>query len=338
MLLPAPDPRLSYVAPQAVARDLPEVRLVRFPRQVEAHLTGQIGPLANLRSSTGCGVRLATDSPWIAVHLARLRHHQPVPQSLGLEVGERAVHGPDLRPLDGDCTCWLPTGLERGGPLATCTIWLPPISTCAIAGLELADGSRAEAVVAPAPRWLAIGDSLTQGFSVQSPLDTWVHRASTALGLSAWNLGVGGIRIEPAVFAWALAERTWDLVTIALGSNHIWKASTVDEAADRAAALAELALAGGHGRVLWLLPPWKPMESGQGPAEFQGMALDREVAARVGVVREALRARLATYAPRLELVGELLPRDHRLLPDGLHPEAHGAARYAEAFIRSATGR
>jgi lysophospholipase L1-like esterase len=144
-----------------------------------------------------------------------------------------------------------------------------------------------------------------------------------------FNLGVGGLKIEPAVFAPALAARRYDLVTIALGSNHSWRESDVDLAAGRAAELADLALAGGHGRVVWLLPPWKPCEEGKGPPDFAGVPLDRATGDRAGRVREALRERLAAYAPRLEVVDDLMPHDHRLLPDGLHPQALGLARFAE---------
>jgi lysophospholipase L1-like esterase len=203
------------------------------------------------------------------------------------------------------------------------------ISTCAVAGLRVTAGARVSSPLLPEPRWLALGDSLTQGFSVQSPLQTWVHRLMRRWDLPAWNLGVGGIRIEPAVFAPALAARRWDLVTIALGSNHCWRESEVDSAAGRAAELAELALAGGHGRVVWILPPWKPCEEGKGPGDFQGVPLDAATGLRVGRVRAALRARLAAYAPRLELLDDLMPHDHRLLPDGLHPAALGFARYAD---------
>lgn len=316
------------------------MRLPRFPRQVAGILAGQIGPTANLRSSSGCGVRLATDSPWLAVRLARLRHHQPFPTSLALEIehadGIAAVHGSDLREQQNDVVVRLPTGLERGGPLVPIACWLPLISTCAIAGLAVAEGARVEPAPAPPPRWLAIGDSLTQGFSVQSPLDAWLPRLSRRLGMPCWNLGVGGIKIEPEAFRWALESRPWDLVTIALGSNHAWRESDADAVVEPALRLAHLALAGPHRRMVWILPPWKPCEAGQGPGEFQGVALGRDTGERAMRVRETLREALKPLAPRLQLVGDHVPEDHRLLPDGLHPAAHGSAIIAERLAAALT--
>lgn len=333
IVLTPDDPRIAWIAPLPVDRSQPEVRLERFPRAAAETLLGQIGPSANLRSSAGCGLRLASDSPWIELRLARLRHHQPFPQAVALEIGDgdaaAAVHGPDLRAQQGEVTVRLPTGCERGAPPQPLTLWLPCVSTCAVAGIAVADGAVIEPAPVPEPRWLAIGDSLTQGFSVQSPLDGWVHRLSRRLDLPCWNLGIGGVKIEPAAFRWALAARTWDLVTIGLGSNHAWRASDAAVAGERAAELAALALAGDHRRVVWILPPWKPCEDGKGPPDFQGVPLGPDTGERVRAVRAALRDRLAAFAPRLEIAEGHVPGDLRLLPDGLHPHAHGAAIIAE---------
>ncbi len=233
------DPRLAAFAPHGADRAGGAARLERFPRAVQERLAGQVGPLANLRSSAGCAWIISTDSPWIAVRLERLRHHQPLPCHIAIEVLDadrrHEALSEDLRERENAATVVLTTGLERGRQPGTVSIWLPPISTCALAGIELAEGSRAEAAVAPQARWLAIGDSLTQGFSVASPLQTWVHRLARRWHAPAHNLGVGGIRIEPTVFAPALAARSYDLVTIALGSNHAWHDSEADGAGARAA-------------------------------------------------------------------------------------------------------
>ncbi|HEX3134918.1 MAG TPA: hypothetical protein VHX44_15230 [Planctomycetota bacterium] len=92
ILIPASDPRLSYWCPETVDRSLAAVRLERFARAAYDALAGQIGPLANLRSSSGCAVVLRTDSPRVTLMMERLRHHQPIPCGIALEV-ERAGNG-----------------------------------------------------------------------------------------------------------------------------------------------------------------------------------------------------------------------------------------------------
>ncbi len=340
-VLPPSDQRLAFWCPQPVQRALAEVRLERFPAAAHAAVAGQIGPLANLRSSSGCAVLLRTDSPWVELRLDRLRHHQLVPVGVACEVQEaegwRAYASADLRERDGAVCVRFATGCERGGPLATVALWLPLISTCAVAGVAVAEDAQIAPATLPEPRWLAIGDSLAQGFTVQDPTQNWVHRLMRRWDLPVWNLGVGGVRIEPEVFAWALAARRWELVTIALGSNHAWRESDAEIAAERAVQLAELAVSGGHGRVVWILPPWKPCEDGKGPGEFAGVPLDAAAGERAGRVREAIRARLAGVAG-IEVVGDLGYRDHRYFPDGLHPFAIGFARFADQLDRALATR
>jgi len=333
------DPLLSWICPQAPAPGpAAPLRLERFPPEAARLLAGQIGPLANLRSSSGCGVRLATDSPWVELLLDRLRHHQPGPVGVALESqgGEPmdmlVADSPDLRGQDGTCGIRLPTGAVPGR-LRTLTWWLPLISTCTVSAVAVAMDAQVAIAPAPEAKWLAIGDRLTQGFCVQSPVQDWVSRVSRRLRLPAWNLGIGGIRIEPAVFAPALAAKAWDLVTIALGSNHCWKDADAATAGARASELAELAMSGGHKRVVWILPPWKPCEDGQGPPDFAGVILDRATGDRVRAVRAAMRDRLAGE-PGLELIEDLMPHDARILPDGLHPLALGHGRYGDAVARA----
>ncbi|HEU4753871.1 MAG TPA: SGNH/GDSL hydrolase family protein, partial [Armatimonadota bacterium] len=246
----------------------------------------------------------------------------------------RAYSSLDLREVGGSVSVPFATGLQRGEAPRTVALWLPLISTCALAGVSVAEGSRVEPAEPPEPRWLAIGDSLTQGFSVQCPTQSWVHRLARRWALPAWNLGVGGLKIEPGVVDWALRERRWELVTVALGSNHAWSDEDVLTVGDRAAEMAELALAGGHGRVAWILPGYKPLEEGKGPPDFMGVPLDRAAGERLRRIREILRERLSLYAPGLELVEEVAPRDPRLYPDGLHPFALGSARYADNLDRA----
>lgn len=336
MRLAPDDPRLAYWSPLPVDRARAEVRLERFAKASVEPLGYQVGPLANVRSSSGCAVVLRSDSPWVELELARLRHHQPLPVGVDLEVvgddGAVAVSAsPDLREREGAVTLRLATGLERGGSAATLWLWLPLISTAAVAGVAVAEGAVVVAPELPAPRWLALGDSLTQGFSVQQPTQCWVHRVGRRLGLPVWNLGVGGLRIEPELFAAAIAARPWELVTVGLGSNHAWREADLDAVEPRARALLAAIDAADCARVAWLLPPWKPMEGGAGPREFMGVALDAAAAARVARVRDALRAALAGH-PRVVVIEDPMPHDHRLYPDGLHPGAYASAACAAAVV------
>lgn len=333
--LPVDDPALSYWAPQAPHADPLGYRLQRFPMASQECIRGQMGPMANVRSASGCALVFATDSGQCILHLERLRHHQPV--SAHMSVQWCLPHGPwhtvpstDLRLHEGRHDLWLATGIPAG-EVVECWIWMPLISTCLIAGISVAEDAQVAAVDLPQPRWLALGDSLTQGFSVPCPHDHWLHRVSQERSLPAWNLGVGGLRIEPELFTWALAERSWDLVTIALGSNHAWRDSDAQAELleERARQLLDAVVAGDHRRVVWILPPWKPCEDGLGPPEFFGVPLDRAAGDRAQRIRQQLRQIVADYAPAVEVVEDLMPHDHRLLADGLHPGSIGMQAQAQ---------
>jgi len=327
---------LRVHAPRPPLRVDGELRCDRFPREVARHLAGQVGPLANLRSAAGCAVGWRSDAPWCRVELVRLRHLQPAATRIAVEIraddgGWRRVDSPDLRSESGDVAIEIPLGGERGGELRECWLRLPNISTCLLGGIVLPEGSRVDdPPPAPEPTWCALGDSFTQGFCAASPCDTFVHRHARRRGLDYWNLGLAGLTIEPEVFAWAL-ERRWDLITVGLGSNHAFTGDDDATVRARAAAMCELLARTDHGRIVWMLPPWKACEDGKGPPEFMGVPLDRAAGARAARIRDLLAEVLAEHRDRIDVVGDLIPHDHTLLPDGLHLTARGFALFEEAF-------
>lgn len=327
------DERLQFHAPQRVSREHASARLERFPEESYNVCAGQIGPLANLRSSSGCAVVVRTNSPVIDLRLERLRHHQVVSVGIAAEVKQddgtwATTASEDLREIDGDVSVRLATGLERANAPRDVMLWLPLISTCAVAGIAVMDGCVVEATAVPEPRWLAIGDSITQGFTVQSPAQNWTHRLMRRWDMPVMNLGVGGIKIEPGAFEWALKRNRWELVTIGLGGNHAWHDADVETVGERAHTLLDLVAAAQPGRVVWLAPGYKPSEDGKGPRDFAGVPLDEHSVRRVQRVRAILRETIQRHPARALLLEDLLPHDHRLYPDGLHPFALGFSRMA----------
>lgn len=330
--IPIQDERLHCFAPYAVSDSGQAKRFERFPKEIAQHLQGNIGPLANTRSSSGCFIEFLCDSPWIIVELTRLRHHQYTPGGMdcAIQLADgrwHYTHSEDLRCVDGDVQVRFATGLERGKALNHVRINLPLISTCAVKNIRLTRGSQIEAVTPHSARWLAIGDSLTQGFSVQSPSQHWTQQISDRMNLRHWNLGLGGLGIDHDVFDWALQAQPWELVTIGLGSNQAWSRSATEATSDAAHQLIDRLDAASIERAVWLLPPWKPLCDGLGPSEYMGVPLDQAAAERL----ERVRADLITVceARGIAYIDELLPRNHRLFVDGLHPAALGMQHYTQ---------
>ena len=69
------------------------------------------------------------------------------------------------------------------------------------------------------PRWIAYGDSITQGWSVAEASNSWARRIARRYGLELVNLGLAGSARGETAAAMAVAEATADIVTIAWGTN-----------------------------------------------------------------------------------------------------------------------
>jgi lysophospholipase L1-like esterase len=80
----------------------------------------------------------------------------------------------------------------------------------------------------PARRYLAYGSSITHGFIATRPGDAYPARVASALGVDAFNLGLGGAaKLEPEMADHIAGRDDWDFASLELGINLIGK--TTDE-------------------------------------------------------------------------------------------------------------
>lgn len=76
--------------------------------------------------------------------------------------------------------------------------------------------------IAPSPpqrRWLAYGDSITEGWGASAPGRTWLATAARRLDLEAVNFGYAGSGRGELVVAEAMAGAAADVITVAFGTN-----------------------------------------------------------------------------------------------------------------------
>jgi lysophospholipase L1-like esterase len=79
-----------------------------------------------------------------------------------------------------------------------------------------------DAAIAPGPpqrRWLAYGDSITEGWGASAPGRTWLATAARRLDLEAVNFGYAGSGRGELVVAEAMAGAAADVITLAFGTN-----------------------------------------------------------------------------------------------------------------------
>jgi lysophospholipase L1-like esterase len=97
------------------------------------------------------------------------------------------------------------------------TVYLPEGMAPTLTGITGLGGA-----IAPGPprrRWLAYGDSITEGWGASAPGRTWLATATRRLGLEAVNFGYAGSGRGELVVAEAMAAVPADVITLAFGTN-----------------------------------------------------------------------------------------------------------------------
>ncbi|MFF0499783.1 SGNH/GDSL hydrolase family protein [Nocardia aobensis] len=231
--------------------------------------------------------------------------------------GDRCVGVVDVPESGGPVT----VPLERDG--AVYTIYLPEARLGRVSAL-VPVGGRIEAIP-PRPRWLAYGDSITQGWSVSDPALAYPAIVARRHGLEAWNLGFAGAARGEIAAAQYLATVEAEVISLAFGTNN-W--SVLPTGAGHMAALVRdfvTAVRAGHPRtpLLILSPIVRP------EAEQSRNAVGATLAELRDAVEAAARqlhesAGPIRLVPGRDLVG---PVD---LVDGIHPGDAGHHAIAAA--------
>ena len=182
-------------------------------------------------------------------------------------------------------------------------------------------------------RWLAHGDSITQGAHALSPGMTYVYLAADALGWDAINIGFGGSAWGDAEVAEYIASRTdWDLLTIAIGTNTFGgeRESAADFALRYDRFLSIIRESHHATPISCITPTWRRQD---GPPPVSNAFGDPPGAYREAIT-EVVRRRRQTDA-NLTLLGglELIGSERGLTVDLLHPDPHGMAMMANGIVR-----
>jgi len=194
-------------------------------------------------------------------------------------------------------------------------------------GVTLNDGAR---VLVPPPeparqRWLACGDSITQGFRASSPLSTYPAIVGTRRGWTVLNAGIGG-RCAEAMDGRALAGIAADLVTILLGYNDYHRQRPPEETRDHLVAMIRALRRGGRARrpIIVITPLWSSQDA-PGTRGF-GLAAYRAAAA------DAVTAVTDPFVRLLDGLS-LMPANPDLYTDGIHPNDAGFRLLADNLAR-----
>lgn len=97
-------------------------------------------------------------------------------------------------------------------------IYLPAQAAVNTVEIDVVDGSLHE--VPAQPRWLAYGDSITQGSSASDPGLMYSSVLARQLGLDVWNLGFAGSARGEMPAAEFVAATQADIISLAFGTNN----------------------------------------------------------------------------------------------------------------------
>jgi lysophospholipase L1-like esterase len=201
-------------------------------------------------------------------------------------------------------------------------LWLPHLCEVQIERLEIEKGATLRPV-ASTMKWVALGDSITQGFVTSRPAETYPARVARALNLDLYNMAVGG-SVTDANLAAAAKTVDADLITIAHGINdYISNKDAATEATRVAKLLLRLRHLRPHAAIVWITPiPYhtmmdEPNKAGLKMADYTRII--REQAQKVGGVS-------------LIDGSTLVPDEAQWFVDNAHPNERGHELYARNLV------
>lgn len=210
-------------------------------------------------------------------------------------------------------------------------IILPYGAVTAVKALYLSDGAEVLPTQGRSVRWLAHGDSITQGAHALHPGMTYVHLVGDALGWDAINQGYGGSAWgDAAVAEYIASRRDWDILSIAIGTNTYGGAreSASDYAVRYEQFLAIIRAAHPQKPILCITPTWRGQD---GPPEMPNRFGDSPRAYREAITKVITRRQRSD--PRLSLLDglQLIGGPRGLGVDRLHPDMHGMSAMAQGI-------
>ncbi len=220
--------------------------------------------------------------------------------------------------------------LGSSAPDKPATIYLPEGMQPLIQSLTAVKG---EISPAPAlPRWIAYGDSVTQGWIASGPAQGWAAIAARKSGLDLANMGYAAAGRGEIVSAEHIAALPADIISVAYGAS-CWTRvpHSVGMVAEGFMAFLDV-VRDGHPTVpIVVISPFVRPD-----AEDEPNRLGATLAEIRHAIESATRDRIVSGDETLALVagGAIITADH--LGDGIHPDDEGHKRIAATVSKALT--
>ena len=308
---------LPYASGALGAWDSPEGICLRRLTPQQLHQF-DADPHRAIRTRCNAGIVLEMDTDAAALEMDyRLQKDAPRPYGyveVFVDGAPFAAEGSDTQmALEGSLRLALPSGAKR------LQIVLPALHEMAISRLAL-QGETRVAPVAHRFRYLAFGDSISQGYDAIFSSQAYPTRIARAIDALLVNQAIGG-DVFRANYPQALPGFAPDLITVAYGTND-WSSRTREDFEEAMAGFFQnLHSAYPGAPVLAITPIWRA----------DGEELPRF--GPFGAVGEAIRRECAKYGYTVIDGLSLVPHDSRYFYDArLHPNAEGFGHYFANLI------
>lgn len=295
----------------------------RLSPSLEALYQERPAQLVRMQCPSAVRIRFASDTRRVRVGVRYGAEARPIYRGALCVDAEPQPWGPATRTDE-----WEGTIFATAEPaLRVFDLWLPHQCVALLTRLELSDG----AAIRPAPalrrRWIAYGDSITQGMTASSPTATHVGRCALELEAEVLNLGIGGATLE-AELAACVPDWPCDFLTIAYGANDFNQSVPLGAWRARAHSLLAAVEHAHPGRPVFLITP----------LTWAGCRSVNSAGARLPDYRAAL-ADVARRHPRTRLIpGEtMIPDNPAYFVDLVHPNDRGFAEYARGLLTHLRG-
>jgi len=280
-------------------------------------------------ASVPAGVRLEFSGDAEAVEVDYLTTQAPFGYLGGGEGGEFTLWRDGVliaaeSAVVGEGTVRLPgaEGAERA------IVHLPERMLPTVTAIRVAEGAGGSIEPAAAqPRWIAYGDSITEGWTVSTPGRSWPLVIGRRYGIDPINMGYSGSARGEIPSAEEIAGLDADVITIAHGTN-CWTRIPFSTGMFREGLVAFLDIVRqGHPDtpIVAISPITRP------DAESTPNRLGATLVDLRAVFEQVVHDRIAAGDAHLTLVEGLPIVDPALLDDGIHPGDEGHQAMADAI-------
>lgn len=272
-----------------------------------------------VRAANTSGVRIGfvTDSEFLAMEVLFERFCRPIFKIDIIVDGEhKMTFGPDEYVEEFSFSTELPGSGEK-----TVEIFLPYAVECTVKSIILEAGASISAIAEKPAPLLFIGDSITQGMTVNSPSLTYPAQVAAVMKADFHNIAVGGTTMQKELAPLAL-DIDWQKVFVAFGVNDFSQARPLSEFEEETRGMLEVLSSREDAEIFLLTPvPWALRTNGN---ELDLLLED---------YREVLR-KTAKDFPKVKVIegAKLVPDDSAYYVDNIHPNDLGAAAYADNLL------